>query len=652
MKEEYKPERQPLTYRFYTIKDGVTDLDFLEGYPWINTSVEGVLNKIERPRPRDDFFAYANYDISKDIVVPEGMIKYGGPIYSSDVIINERLDSMIGEEDGEYAAVAEMLKSGAKEVIAADIAETLEYDEARIKEYFSTKEMFHNMITPVYFDGKGDGEISVQVYLNTQEPDLFGGLWLAQTDDKTDDFIEGLKAIAEAEEVYVEDISELIDTALDLEERMLEAVLEDENDAFTMTIGEADDAFTGLYDIKSALKEIGYNDDTVVTFDDELLVLSCVIDEFVEENGYDALRKWIALSKIHAYRKYIGIENYLELYRGSLSESGLFIDPTVGEETTEEEYVENYIKNKYADMLSRDYSLRYVSDELRDTVSEIIVEVIEEYKSVIEETDWLGETTKNNAISKLDAMTYVTFYDDDLLDISYHSDGTDIIKYEHDIFDNALAFYDRIDFGGLFTLPTYTMNAVYLPTRNSFIIAHGLFTPYTEEDFNKEFLYGSVGVVVGHEISHGFDSSGSNYDKDGVMNDWWTPEDKATFKQKVDKMVDYYEKVLNAFDGLRLNGSIENTEVTADMGGVKVMLRLANKIEGFDYDVFFRTIANFFSYVYSYDGAVNDVKKNEHPLSFLRVNVTLAQFDEFVEFYGVEEGDGMYIPESERVKIW
>ena len=167
---------------------------------------------------------------------------------------------------------------------------------------------------------------------------------------------------------------------------------------------------------------------------------------------------------------------------------------------------------------------------------------------------------------------------------------------------------------------------------------------------SEEEVLGKLGVVIGHEISHAFDSTGAQYDKDGNRTDWWTEEDEATFLERNRKMEDYYNAI-HPWEGQDLHGSIVTGEACADMAGLKVALRLAAERENFDYDAFFRAYADLWMYKESLQRVylrINDV----HPLPYLRVNCTLQQYDEFLDFYGITKGDGMYLAPENRVNIW
>ena len=166
---------------------------------------------------------------------------------------------------------------------------------------------------------------------------------------------------------------------------------------------------------------------------------------------------------------------------------------------------------------------------------------------------------------------------------------------------------------------------------------------------SDEDLYARLGHVIGHEISHAFDSTGAQFDKDGNMKQWWSDEDWTAFQERNEKLNAYFNNI-HPWEGQNFAEN-KTGEACADMGGMKCMLRLAAKKDGFDYDKFFRSFADLWlskvtqNVVYIY---IN----NEHPMNYLRINCTLQQFDEFLDLYEIKEGDTMYLAPEDRVNIW
>ena len=196
-----------------------------------------------------------------------------------------------------------------------------------------------------------------------------------------------------------------------------------------------------------------------------------------------------------------------------------------------------------------------------------------------------------------------------------------------------------------------TVNAYNNIGSNSMVILQGLIEGdvFGKEE-SKEGELAVLGMIVGHEISHAFDVTGANYDKNGEYKNWWTAEDKIAFQNKTKKITEYFNSI-EVLRGVHCNGARNNGEASSDMGGIRVALHLAKKIDNFNYDKFFTEFAKAWLRTISLDNMM-DYVEDEHPLSYLRVNVTLSQFDEFIDTYNIKPGDGMYIAPSNRIAIW
>ena len=173
--------------------------------------------------------------------------------------------------------------------------------------------------------------------------------------------------------------------------------------------------------------------------------------------------------------------------------------------------------------------------------------------------------------------------------------------------------------------------------------------------------YGAIGVVIGHEMTHGFDDQGRLFDKDGNMNDWWTEEDAATFKAKSEKLVQQYSEV-EILPGVHANGANTLGENIADHGGLSIAYTaLHNAIAGKDVkpiDGFTPDQRFYLGYATVWAQNITDEEKarlnnlDVHSLGSNRVNVAVRNFQSFFDAFGIKEGDAMYRPEEERVHIW
>ena len=174
-----------------------------------------------------------------------------------------------------------------------------------------------------------------------------------------------------------------------------------------------------------------------------------------------------------------------------------------------------------------------------------------------------------------------------------------------------------------------------------------------DPDAPIEQNYARLGTIVGHEVSHSFDTTGYAFDSEGLAYGWFTNEDEVALRQRSDKLASYYSKLMYLpRNNMPYTGTTVQGEAISDMGGVKCMLTLAEEIPDFDYDLFFRSFASMWARQTSYSVESNQAGQDEHPLGFFRTNVTLQQFDKFFETYGIGPGDGMYLAPEDRILVW
>jgi len=309
------------------------------------------------------------------------------------------------------------------------------------------------------------------------------------------------------------------------------------------------------------------------------------------------------------------------------------------------------------------YADTYVSEKTKAEVTDIAQEVIAVYKRRLENNEWLTEETRKKAIEKLDNMKLQVAYPDDWS--LYDYSGLEFKSTEEggSLIENykALEIYSVKMDAGQAVLPVdrerwvsspQTVNAGYYPAGNAILMFAGylggeLYDP--EAPIEKKLA--TIGCVIGHEISHGFDNNGSQYDKDGNQVNWWTKEDKAAFDERVSEVSAYFSQ-FETLPGLYVNGELVRGEAVADLGGMSCMLEIAKGIEDFDYEMFFEAYANNWKMACTEESLENAVHTDEHPLNYLRVNAIVQQFEEFYDTYDVKEGDGMYLAPEKRLAVW
>ena len=310
------------------------------------------------------------------------------------------------------------------------------------------------------------------------------------------------------------------------------------------------------------------------------------------------------------------------------------------------------------------YIRKYCTEKQREDVLTIISRVLEAYHGILENTDWLSEETRARAIEKLDHIRIFAVYPDEPgdwsgLDFAGTEENGSLVAAKAAVQNYLVSILsDRIDTAidkdkwDQLMVQTSQVNAYYNPHANSINIMAGILNGniYNEE-MSFEQMLGGIGVVIGHEISHAFDTSGAQFNPDGALANWWTEEDKAAFQERAAKLAAWYDGFIPA-EGIVYSGQKIQTEAIADMGGIKCMLAIAAQTEGFDYDAFFRQFAASWRMQALLPYIVLLTARDSHPMRYLRINATLAQFDDFLNCYGVGPGDGMYIAPGDRVAVW
>ncbi|MBR4585479.1 MAG: M13 family metallopeptidase [Bacteroidales bacterium] len=286
----------------------------------------------------------------------------------------------------------------------------------------------------------------------------------------------------------------------------------------------------------------------------------------------------------------------------------------------------------------------------------------------IDALEWMSAETKAKAREKLEAFTVKIGYPDKWKDYSTLTVDPQLSYYENLRAASAWYVQDNLSKLGKPTDPTewgmtpQTVNAYYNPTTNEICFPAGILQPpFFNPDADDAVNYGAIGVVIGHEMTHGFDDQGSLFDKDGNMNNWWTDADRAAFVAKTKVLADQYSEV-EILPGVQANGELTLGENIADHGGVSVAWSaLQNALGGVEpapIDGFTAAQRFFLGYARVWAQNITDEEKarltklDVHSLGNNRVNVTLRNFGQFFDAFDIKEGDPMWRPEAERVHIW
>lgn len=307
--------------------------------------------------------------------------------------------------------------------------------------------------------------------------------------------------------------------------------------------------------------------------------------------------------------------------------------------------------------------------EAKEKAEVMIADIIDAFQSRIENLDWMGEETKVKAIDKLDKFTVKIGYPDKWKDYSNLE-----VKEGQSFYENAIAVsnwhfnrtlekidqpVDRTEWG----MSPQTVNAYFSPLNNEIVFPAAILQPpFYDYKADDAVNYGGIGAVIGHEISHAFDDSGSRFDGDGNLNNWWTDEDLEQFSERTKSLADQYSAI-EVLDGVYVNGEFTLGENIGDLGGVLgaydgLMNHLEEvgrpgEIDGFTPEQrFFMNWATIWRSKSREEALRNMINTDPHSPAQVRGVQPLLNIDAFYEAFDIQEGDAMYLSPEERVRIW
>ena len=314
------------------------------------------------------------------------------------------------------------------------------------------------------------------------------------------------------------------------------------------------------------------------------------------------------------------------------------------------------------------YVAKYFPESSKEKMEALVGNLQTALGQHIENLTWMSDTTKAKALEKLAAFTVKIGYPDQWRDYtnltidpkeSYWENMKKAIVFNTE-FNNA-DYGKPVDRNRWFMSPQ-TVNAYYNPTTNEICFPAGILqAPFFDPEADDAVNYGAIGVVIGHEMTHGFDDQGRQFDKDGNMADWWTAADAEAFEELANKLVEQFNKVEVA-PGTFANGKLTLGENIADQGGLRVAYTAYhNSLNGSEGEVVggFTPDQRFYlGYANVWAGNIRDAEilqrteSDPHSLGKWRVNATLRNLEPFYKAFDIAEGDAMFMPTADRVVIW
>lgn len=319
------------------------------------------------------------------------------------------------------------------------------------------------------------------------------------------------------------------------------------------------------------------------------------------------------------------------------------------------------------EILGQEFVRMHFPPEAKKRNLEMVDNLIKVFGERIEKLDWMSKETKEKAIHKLHKILKKVGYPDkwrnyDGLEINRGAYVDNIIRSNIFNFDYMIAKIGKPVDKTLWEMTPQTVNAYYDPSLNEIVFPAGILQPpFFDMNADDAVNYGETGATIGHEMTHGFDDQGRQYDADGNLKNWWTKDDEKKFKERADKMVQQFNDYV-VLDSLHVNGELTLGENIADLGGLIIAYEAFKmtkegqsdkKIDGFTPDQRF-----FIAYAQSWAGHERNeaLKKqiltNPHSPDKLRTNAPLSNMPEFYKAFDIKPGDQMYRPDNLRVKIW
>ncbi|SMO83215.1 putative endopeptidase [Chryseobacterium rhizoplanae] len=417
-------------------------------------------------------------------------------------------------------------------------------------------------------------------------------------------------------------------------------------------------------DLPGYLKKVGVNTDKVIISE---LGFYKDFDKLVNAQNLSVIKDYLKFHMIH------GSASYLSENLGNMKFAfyGKYLRGQQEQRALNKRGFE-LINGSLGEAFGKLYVEKYFPAEAKAQMVELIDYLKKSFAVHINNLAWMSSTTKEKAMQKLNKFTVKVAYPDkwkdySKLNIISEAKGGNLYKNLQNIgewqYNKDLAKIgkpvDKTEWG----MTPQTVNAYYNPVNNEIVFPAAILQPpFFNPKADAAVNFGGIGAVIGHEMSHGFDDSGAQFDADGNLVDWWTPEDKANFEKATKALASQYDKY-EPVKGTFVNGTFTNGENIADLGGVNIAYDALQmylkdkgnpgKISGFSQDQrFFLSWATVWRTLSSEKYMVNQVKTDPHSPGYFRSFGPLINVDAFYKAFDVKKGDKLYKTPEERIKIW
>jgi putative endopeptidase len=636
-------------------------------------------------RAQDDFFTYANGSWIKKTVIPASQSSWGAFYTLVDQSLADTkniMDSLSKQEGLQKGSIEQQVGDLYASIMDSAGIESkgltpLKADLARIDQVKDVHGIIDEVVKE-YRDGNGE---LFAFYANADDKNSAvdvahfdqGGLGLPNRDYyfKQDSSIVNIK---KAYQEYVTTVFTLTGEAGPAAAKDAAAVLEAETELakvskspvdlrdpnanyHKLSLAELDKLTPGL-SWKDLLTALGVHQDTVLVGQPEFYA-----------GMYKALAS-LPVDDWKSYLKFHLVDNYAPVLGHEIVDASFAYGRLLSgqkEQRPRWKRAAQMVDGSLGDALGQLYVKRYFPPEAKERMRVLVDNLQATYADHIQQLDWMSDSTKKKALVKLHAIAKKIGYPDKWKDYSTVMISRDDAvgnkkncdKYEYE--RNLKKIGKPVDRSEWYMTPP-TVDAYYNPNANDINFPAGILQPpFFFKDGDDAVNYGAIGLVIGHEMTHGFDDQGRQYDADGNLKDWWSPEDAAHFKQRANLVVRQYDGYV-AVDTFHINGDLTLGENIADIGGLSIAYGAFKKtaqgkdtvrIDGLTPDQrFFRSFAQVWRAKTRPESMKTQVLNNPHSTPQWRVDGPVSNLNAFYDAYNVQPTDKMYKPDSLRAHIW
>lgn len=387
---------------------------------------------------------------------------------------------------------------------------------------------------------------------------------------------------------------------------------------------------------------------------------------------YDKLNAMLTSVSIEDWKVYLkaqSITSYDKILSKPFEKASFEYRKALSGQSTEKpraQVMADAVDNHLGFALGQLYVKRHFNEDAKKRALDLVNNLQKAFEIRIDQLDWMSDSTKLKAREKLHAITKKIGYPDKWREYDVRIDRNkyfeNVVALRKDDYSYELGKLNKPPYKHEWSTTPSTVTAYYNPSFNEIVFPAAILQyPYFDPDADDAINYGGIGMVIGHELTHAFDDQGAQFDKDGNVKNWWTPEDYEKFKSRTQEIIDLYN-TFTVLDTVHIKGALTVGENTADNGGIAIaydafkMTRQGQdttRIDGFTPDQrFIYSIGRIWRVKTRDEYMRTYVANNSHSPAMWRVNGPLMNFPPFYEAFGVQPGDKNFKPDGERIKIW